>query len=108
MLQQIPVPLVALPPNCSQEPWWLAYIAHEVGHHVQADYLRDARLIEIFAEVLTAAGGERWGGWGQEIFADVFSLLAIGYLPTWSGGQPRACSTTAASDILRRWSDCCS
>jgi hypothetical protein len=84
MLRQIPIPLVALPPNCSQEPWWLAYIAHEVGHHVQADFLSDARLIEIFADVLTEAGGERWTAWSQEIFADVFSLLAIGHWALWA------------------------
>lgn len=84
MLQQIPVPLVALPPNCTEEPWWLAYLAHEVGHHVQADYLPDAGLIDAFADVLERAGGERWRNWGQEIFADLFSLLAIGPWALWA------------------------
>jgi hypothetical protein len=84
MLQQIPVPLVALPPNCSDEPWVLAYVAHEVGHHVQTDYLADGALIGNFAEVLKTAGGDRWARWGQEIFADVYSLLAIGPWALWA------------------------
>ena len=33
----LPVTLLRLPPWCIQDPWWLVFVAHEVGHHVQAD-----------------------------------------------------------------------
>src|SRR5262249_47297549 len=37
MLREMPIPVVGIPPNSVDEPWWLAYLAHEVGHHVQFD-----------------------------------------------------------------------
>jgi hypothetical protein len=84
MLSEMPIPVVALPPNCVEEPWRLAYVAHEVGHHVQADLLPDGGLIGAFADVLAEKGGERWRPWGQEIFADLYSLLAIGHWALWA------------------------
>ena len=84
MLNEMPIPVVALPPNCVEEPWRLAYLAHEVGHHVQADFLPNGGLIDEFAAILTAHGGERWTPWGQEIFADLYSLLAIGHWALWA------------------------
>src|SRR6185369_5272204 len=35
-LEVLPVPLVSLP-VVHQHPWWLAALAHEVGHHIQRD-----------------------------------------------------------------------
>jgi hypothetical protein len=84
MLSEMPIPVVALPPNCVDEPWRLAYVAHEVGHHVQADLLPDGGLIDTFADILEANGGERWRPWSQEIFADLYSLLAIGHWALWA------------------------
>jgi hypothetical protein len=84
MLREMPIPVVALPPNCVEEPWRLVYLAHEVGHHVQADLSPNGGLIGAFAAMLTASGGERWSCWGQEIFADLYSLLALGHWALWA------------------------
>jgi hypothetical protein len=36
-VRRLPVPTIALPLTCLDKPWWLAVIAHEVGHHVYFD-----------------------------------------------------------------------
>jgi len=92
-LKQLPIPLVGLPAWCVRSPWWLVYLGHEVGHHVQ----REAGAEEPFAAQLMQAlivdpepgdphpipaldeeAAGRWAGWGNEVFADVFSLLMLG------------------------------
>ena len=85
-LAELPVPLIALPPACLEEPWWLAFVAHEVGHHIQHDF----DLVGPFAgwlrslicadpdEQLIDPEANRWGGYGQEIFADLFSVSCLG------------------------------
>lgn len=79
----LPLPVVRLPPWCLDAPWWLIYLAHEVGHHVQ----NDLGLVRFFREQMAAAAEEtgldpedhaRWGSWGQEIFADLFSVMMAG------------------------------
>jgi hypothetical protein len=84
MLNEMPVPVVAIPPACVAEPWLLVYLAHEVGHHVQFDLLGDGRLIDSFGEMLFAAGGTRWKQRGTELFADIFSLAAVGHWALWA------------------------
>jgi hypothetical protein len=88
LLSALPIPVVRLPPLCARAPWWLIYLGHEVGHHVQYSLLERAALVERFgAEVIVpavcAADGtkpeaERWSAWSPEIFADVFSVVAMG------------------------------
>lgn len=83
-LETLPIPVLRLPPTCVSSPWWLVFIAHEVGHHVQ--YALD--LIAHFREGLSAAAQAQkflkteadgtWGTWGEEIFADVFSIMMMG------------------------------
>jgi hypothetical protein len=77
------IPVLRLPPWCVDDPWWLAFIAHEVGHHV----LHDLDLVRYFREgveqaarmsALPEAAAEQWGSWAQEIFADVYSVLMLG------------------------------
>jgi hypothetical protein len=86
LVSALPLPLIALPPWCVQAPWWLIYLAHEVGHHIQ-DKLN---LIGYFREGIgktAAASGEKdtaWSAWSAEIFADVFSVLAVGRWAAWS------------------------
>ena len=36
-LAGLPIPTVGLSEGCGQAPWWLIYIGHEVGHHLQHD-----------------------------------------------------------------------
>ncbi|SOE97715.1 hypothetical protein SAMN05414139_10873 [Burkholderia sp. D7] len=83
MLKQIPIPVTGFPPLAVDEPWWLAYLAHEIGHHVQFDF-DGGSLLPAFADMLGAAGGTRWRGWGTELFADYFSLLMIGPWALWA------------------------
>lgn len=83
MLKQMPIPVTGIQSLSLDEPWWLAYLAHEVGHHVQFDF-DGGSLLGAFAETLSAAGGNRWVGWSKELFADVYSLLMIGPWALWA------------------------
>jgi hypothetical protein len=95
-LNQLPIPVVSLPPNCVQAPWWLIYLGHEVGHHVQYDLLPNWILVQKFGELLTSVVqnniefpnqdeiAKSWQNWGREIFADVFSVMHMGYAAVWS------------------------
>lgn len=86
-LNQMPISVVRLPPICCSAPWWLVFLAHEVGHHVQYDLLPKRQLVATYREAIEGAvrkqtGSDpealRWGSWSKEIFADVFSVLCMG------------------------------
>ncbi len=89
---QLPIPVVSLPPACLGAPWWLVYLGHETGHHVQVDLdlvacfgkdLRDAAMAQPApAEQLSEA--QRWWDWNQEIFADLFSVYMVGAGAVWA------------------------
>ncbi len=81
------LPLLSLPPWCVDSPWWLVYVAHEIGHHVQGKlglggYYRDG--VQKAAAAVSGGSADRWHGWADEIFADVFSVLSIGRWAAWS------------------------
>lgn len=93
LLNQLPIPLVSLPQSCVTAPWWLVYIGHEMGHHVQYALLDKRRFIKLFQvqveDVVKNNGGieddaAKWGRWSKEIFADVFSVLMMGPWAVWS------------------------
>ncbi len=89
-LAKLAIPVVGIPPTCLDNPWWLVYLGHEVGHHLQYDLSPDWALIEEFGELLfqtarTAPApvlgkdeAERWRQWSGEIFADACSVHAMG------------------------------
>lgn len=80
LLARYPVSLLALPPWCAASPWWLLFIAHEVGHHLQFHL----ELVDPFKELVRAVTGaqkERWGRWSPEVFAD---LVSVGYAGVWA------------------------
>lgn len=91
---RLPVPLVSLPQSCVTSPWWLIYVGHEVGHHIQFDLAPRAEMVTRFQGAIVKAvegkdGGfaddaQKWGYWGKEIFADVFSVLAMGPWAAWA------------------------
>lgn len=83
MLRSMPISVVGTPSQAIEEPWRLAFLAHEVGHHVQFDFQKGV-LIDSFAKTLLDAGGERWQGWNKELFADIFSLMMIGQWALWA------------------------
>jgi hypothetical protein len=84
-LERLPIPLIALPEVCADDPWWLAYVGHEVGHHLQHDLADNWTLVKAFGgltEAASRAAGEadpaRWRTWSPEIFADICSVYAVG------------------------------
>jgi hypothetical protein len=87
LVSALPLPLIALPPWCVHAPWWLIYLAHEVGHHVQDKLSLIAHFREGIAGAAKASGASdpgAWSAWSAEIFADVFSVLAVGRWAAWS------------------------
>jgi hypothetical protein len=89
MLQELPLPIVSLPPVCVGEPWWLIYLAHEVGHHAQFDLLPGQKLVDDFRDLVASVipdseTAERWRFRGEEIFADSFSLYMTGSWALWA------------------------
>jgi len=82
-LQTLPVPVLSLPPWCISAPWWLVYIGHEVGHHIQHELDLVQPFKDGIGEIAEKKGllpGEinRWKNWGEEIFADIFSVMMMG------------------------------
>jgi hypothetical protein len=86
-LQELPVPLLHLPPMCARSPWWLVYVGHEAGHFVQYHLLQDLELVGAFRSEFRKTVAKhstdpdapnRWGRWSQEVFADVFSVACMG------------------------------
>jgi hypothetical protein len=87
LVRALPMGLLRLPPWCVTAPWWLVYIAHEVGHHVAADlslheHVRDSIVAAVTA--LEPAEASRWKAWADELFADFFSVLMVGPWAAWS------------------------
>jgi hypothetical protein len=87
-LEQLPMPLIGLPPSFVDNPWWLVLVAHETGHHVQNDLTPGgAELIKDFAALLQNAvktsgvpnaDATAWFSRGKEVFADIYSVLCVG------------------------------
>lgn len=81
-LKELPMPLIGLPPSVVTDPWQLALLAHEVGHHVEYDLLPGSALIATFRQLLADAAppadADTWALYHHEIFADAFSVAAIG------------------------------
>ena len=71
VLSSLVLPFVRLPVDSA--PWDLLPLAHELGHHVLA-----ARgWGRTFQDRLRVHGAE-WARWSEEVFADVYSVAALG------------------------------
>jgi hypothetical protein len=84
-LQTLPVPVLRLPTWCISAPWFLVFIGHEVGHNIQRELdltVAVRSLITQACQERQAAGetpkADRWAAWGEEIFADLFSVAMMG------------------------------
>jgi hypothetical protein len=83
MLARLPIPVVGLPADIRDEPWELALLGHEVGHHLQYDLLPDRALVDAVGKVVAAAAGDEtsgaeWRWWSRELFADLVGLVTVG------------------------------
>jgi hypothetical protein len=92
-LNKLPIPIVRLQPACVDAPWWLIYLGHEVGHHIQFGVLPDMALTSQFREKVVDAAlacavsneeAAQWQRWSAEIFADLFALLMLGSWFLWA------------------------
>jgi hypothetical protein len=92
-LNRMPAPVVRMTPSCVAAPWLVTLLAHEVGHHLQFDLLPERRLVAKFRKLLESAVSKetgsadearKWGAWSSEIFADVFSVIAMGPWAVWA------------------------
>jgi len=84
-LRTLPIPIVRLPAAAAHSPWLVVLLAHEVGHHIAFALRPKWALVREFKAGLRAAvavvdpGQQKdWEGWANEVFADVFSVLAVG------------------------------
>ena len=90
-LNQLPIPILQLPPNIVTSHWALVLIGHEVGHFIQPliseDYENTFR--EVLSKAVEDAGGDenmqqRWREWAPEVFADWYSVLTMGQWALWT------------------------
>ncbi len=82
-INNMPVPLLRLPPWCVGAPWWLIFVGHEIGHVIQSNLSLTKSFRDLVGEAAVKNGftGEylkRWGAWSEEIFADLVSVLLLG------------------------------
>jgi hypothetical protein len=84
-IEELPIPLMELPPISLYSPWKLAVIAHEVGHVVQRDWEPAQKYVSVFsqfllenAETARPGTGAKWANWCEEVFADTFSVFLLG------------------------------
>jgi hypothetical protein len=78
-----PVPFIGLPYWMTSAPWALVLVAHEVGHHIFRDRGFDGAVSTLIEKTATDAGCkaekvQEWSGRASEIFADLFSVAAMG------------------------------
>lgn len=93
-LDQLPIPILQLPPNIVTSHWALVLIGHEVGHFIQPliseGYENTFR--EVLAKAVEDARGDeimqqRWREWAPEVFADWYSVLTMGQWALWAMAQ---------------------
>lgn len=83
---RVPFGVVGVPPWFAEGPWTLVYLAHELGHHLQLDLAPGFGLVRSVRETLQKAAvdagapgdGSDFRAWGNELFADAFSIAALG------------------------------
>jgi hypothetical protein len=88
--QSLPIPVLRLPPGVASSPWLLSLIGHETGHFIQrlfpdvSNWLSDQ--IENAAARCggTDADKAAWRNYAEEIFADLYFVLAVGPWAIWA------------------------
>jgi hypothetical protein len=102
--RNLPVPILAIPITAVNNPWSLVLVGHEAGHILEP--LVEAGFNVTFQNVLRGAidklhGTEEdqdtWSGWGDEIFADLYSVLTMGPWAVWAMAQFEAADDEASA-----------
>ncbi|MGW5053714.1 hypothetical protein [Actinokineospora sp. NPDC004072] len=118
-LAELPVPVIGLPESVAGEAWWLAAVAHETGHLVQADLGLGPATRDALAAAVPGPLGGTWAGWHAEVFADAFAVLLLGDALVWAvtesqagtparlvepipGYPPAAVRTVLLGELIRR------
>lgn len=76
VLSSLPVPLVSLPWFQASHVPSLLILAHECGHIVSWDFGLGAELEKRISEASWNAGANDWQRWREEVFADLFGVIA--------------------------------
>ena len=91
IVKELPIPTIALPLSCPDEPWWLVLAAHETGHHIQKDLVPGLENItrDTLEQAISALPGgpalaPAWRRWSLECFADAFSVAMVGPAAAWA------------------------
>jgi hypothetical protein len=108
VLTRLPIPVLRIPPGYVDAPWWLVFLGHEIGHHIQftlftgpedpmtydrCEPATDPPLVThyrelVFHTVEKASSEEKlateWAGWSEELFADVVSVITMGPGALWA------------------------
>ena len=103
--RNLPVPLLAIPITAVNNPWALVLVGHEAGHILEP--LVEVDFNDAFRGLLREAidkmqGSEEdqdtWSGWGDEIFADLYSVLTMGPWAVWAMAQFEAADDQASAE----------
>ncbi|MBO0805848.1 MAG: hypothetical protein J2P25_22595, partial [Nocardiopsaceae bacterium] len=113
-VEQLPLPVVGLPPACERRPWWLILAAHEASHHIQFEAgqseagqpgagdleqrTQDAVTRAVGAGAANPAEVRAWQAWCRELFADACSVLLAGPAAIWA---VRELETRPAASMTR-------
>jgi hypothetical protein len=80
--RNVPLPLLAIPRSTANEPWSLALVPHEAGHHILHELELATHVADVVEDAACNAGSgarrERWKKWSEEIAADLYAVGAIG------------------------------
>ncbi len=95
--EKLPVPLLKIPITTVLNPWSLVLIGHEAGHYIQPAIAPGFAYVRTFGESIAQAveeasgsvegDADAWHLWGDEIFADWYSILTMGTWSLWSMAQ---------------------
>lgn len=82
LLAELPIPLIEMPWYDLRHAPGVLIIGHEVGHLVYSDFNLASGAEAIVDAALADAGdaaSARWHGWLEEVFCDLYGLLAGGH-----------------------------
>jgi hypothetical protein len=78
LVEGMPVALIGLPWFEVERVADLAVVAHEVGHAVERDLALERDVEALVVGAVDAAHTDAWRAWRQEVFADIYGVLALG------------------------------